>query len=79
MGGMQDGTKQIADRVRGVAAQNRATQERIASILGMSRKAVSARMNGSVPYTGVELLTLSIAFGTDIAVFFPPVANRAAA
>lgn len=68
---MTDETKQIADMVRGVAAEKRATQERIAGILDLRRGAVSQRFSGKVPFTGPELLTLAIAMNVPITRFFP--------
>lgn len=68
---MQDESVDIANKVRGVAAEKRVSQERIASILGISLGSVSARMNGKVPFSSVELLRLSRAFDVEVGVFFP--------
>lgn len=71
---MLDEDEQIADRVRGLAAERRATQDAIASILRISRKSVSARMTGSIPFAGAELLLLSRAWGVPISRFYPEAA-----
>lgn len=68
---MQDESVDIANKVRGVAAEKRVSQERIASILGISLGSVNARMNGKVPFSSVELLRLSRAFDVEVGVFFP--------
>jgi transcriptional regulator with XRE-family HTH domain len=69
---MHDEMAMIADRVRGVLAEKRKKQDALASVLGMSRQSANARLNGRVPFTGAELLRLSIAFGVPISRFFPP-------
>jgi hypothetical protein len=47
---MQDDITAIANRVRGVAAEHRASQGAIAATLGLSLGSVNARMNGKVPF-----------------------------
>lgn len=74
---MQETTNAIANRVRGVAAEKRATQQRIAEILGIARGSVNTRMNGTVPFTGAELLMLASAFDVEIQRFFPTVVPKA--
>jgi transcriptional regulator with XRE-family HTH domain len=64
-------TERIASRVRGLAAENRFTQQRIANVLGMSRTSVTERFSGRVPFTAPELFTLANEFNTDISRFFP--------
>ena len=68
---MTETTKQIADKARGVAAEKRFTQARIAATLGISRTSVAERYSGRVPFTAPELFTLATAFDVDIARFFP--------
>lgn len=68
---MTDTKERIAAKVRGVAAEHRFTQQRIADTFGISRAAVVERINGRVPFTGVELLTLASAMNEPITRFFP--------
>ena len=72
---MPDAMTNIADRVRGIAVEKRFTHDRIASLLRLSRTSVSARMNGSIPWTGAELLILAAAFRISPARFFPDLAQ----
>jgi transcriptional regulator with XRE-family HTH domain len=76
---MQDDITAIANRVRGVAAEHRASQGAIAATLGLSLGSVNARMNGKVPFTGAELLKLSRTFGVDASLLFPPTSGALAA
>lgn len=78
MDDMQETTSTIANRVRGVAAEKRFTQDRVASTLGIARSSVSARYNGSVAFTGTELFTLAAAMGVRVERFFPDAGERAA-
>lgn len=68
---MKDEAHEIADKARGIAAEKRLTHDRIANALGLSRGAVSARMNGNISFTGAELLRLSRLVSVDIDKFFP--------
>jgi hypothetical protein len=68
---MTDTQTRIADRVRGVAAECRFTQTRIATTLQMSRTSVVERMNARVAWTAPELFVLSEAMGQPISRFFP--------
>ena len=68
---MENETQQISDKVRGVAAEKRFSQQRIATALSVSRTTVADRFAGRTPYTGPELLTLSREFGVPITRFFP--------
>lgn len=79
MASMKATQTQIADKVRGVAAENRVTQQRMADTLAMSRASVVERINGRVPFTGVELLTLAQAMNVPVTRFFPEVSDRSAA
>ena len=69
--GMSTTTERIADKVRGLAAENRFTQQRIAVALNMSRTSVTERFSGRVAFTAPELFTLAHEFDVDIARFFP--------
>ncbi len=64
----------VADRVRGIAAQNRTTQQQIAAVLNLSEMAVSRRVNGVTPFTPEELILLSRHFGVPAGYFFGEVA-----
>lgn len=71
MASMPDEMTEIADMVRGVAAEKRKDQEAIASILDLSRQSVNLRLNGRVPFTAVELFRLSRALRVNVSRFFP--------
>ena len=73
---MQNTTSQIADRVRGIAAEKRYTQKRIADTLGIARSSTVERLNGRVPFTAAEILTLSVATGVPVSRFFPEPASE---
>lgn len=67
----------IPDKVRGVAAEKRYSQQRIAATLGLSRTSVVERFNGRVPFTADELLTLSLHLNVPISRFYPTPAEVA--
>lgn len=75
---MPETTTEIANRVRGVAAEKRFTQQRIASVLNLARSSVSLRITGAVPFTGTELLMLAHAMNVPVTRFFPEAPERAA-
>lgn len=64
----------VANKVRGIAAERRLTQADMAQTLNCSRMAISRRMNGTVPFTAVDLIKLSQAFKTPVGAFFGEVA-----
>lgn len=68
---MPETTTEIANRVRGVAAEKRFTQQRIASELKLARSSVSLRISGAVPFTGTELATLAMVMDVPVSRFFP--------
>lgn len=68
---MTDTTTAIADKVRGVAAEKRFTQGRMAESLGLSRTSIVERMNGRVAFTGAEILTLAQIMNVPVTRFFP--------
>ncbi|GAB6857307.1 MULTISPECIES: helix-turn-helix domain-containing protein [unclassified Microbacterium] len=68
---MASTTAQIASKVRGVAAENRYTQQRIAETIGVSRAAVVERINGRVAFTAPEILALAQAMDVPVSRFFP--------
>lgn len=68
---MTNATNEIADRVRGIATEKRYTHDRIAALLRRSRTSISQRMNGTIPWTGAELLILAAAWRIDPKRFFP--------
>lgn len=71
MSRMEDATARIANRVRGVTAELRVSQEAVAAVLGLSRQAVNARFNGKVPFQATELLLLASHFDVPVSRFFP--------
>lgn len=73
---MQDAQTQIADKVRGIAAEKRLDQEAIAGILRLSRQSVNLRFNGRVPFTATEIYTLAAELNVEITRFFPAVPVR---
>lgn len=78
LNGMTSTATGIPDKVRGVAAEKRYSQERIARTLGISRTSVVERFNGRVPFTAEELLTLATHLNVPIARFYPTPAEIAA-
>lgn len=68
---MTDAITGIADRVRGVLAEKRVTQSRVAATLGLSRTSIGDRMSGRVPFTAAEVFTLSTALRVPVIRFFP--------
>ena len=68
---MQTITLEIANRVRGVAAEKRYTQKRIADTLGIARSSVVTRYNGSTPFTSTELAVLANDMHVNVARFYP--------
>lgn len=67
---MTDEMQSIADRVRGVAAQKRFSQEQVASILGLSRQAVSNRYTAKVAFQAWEIGRLSQRFDVPVGDFY---------
>lgn len=65
---------EVADRVRGFATQKRVTQAALATSLGISRMAMVRRLNGTVPFSDRELLTISRTLGVPVGAFFGEVA-----
>lgn len=79
LNGMTPTSTGIPDKVRGVAAEKRYSQQRIASVLGLSRTSIVERLNGRVPFTAEELLTLSVEMSVPVSRFYPSLAELAAA
>lgn len=71
-------TTEIANKVRGVAAEKRFTQGRISETLGISRTSVVERINGRIAFSGAELFELAVAMRVPVARFFPEPTERAA-
>lgn len=76
---MANTTERIANRVRGLAAEHRFTQSRIAGVLGLSRTSVVERFNGRVPFTATELFDLAVAMQVPVGRFFPEVDSQGVA
>ena len=70
---MTDSVKVISDKVRGVAAEKRFTQQRVADTLNISRTSVGERYNGRVAFTAPEILALAQAMNVPVSRFFPEV------
>ena len=68
---MPNDQKRIADRVRGIAAEHRLTQQAIADVLTISRTSVNERYKGRVPFTATELLVLARQTGEPVSRFYP--------
>lgn len=68
---MTDSTAQIADKVRGVMAEKRASQQDVADLLGLSRQAVNSRLRYRAPWLAGELYRLSAAWNVPVTRFFP--------
>lgn len=68
---MTSSTQRIAAKVRGVAAERRLTQQGIADALRLSRTSVVERINGRVPFTATEILTLALEMRVPVSRFFP--------
>jgi len=63
--------ERIASKVRGVAAEHRFTQQRIADTLEISRTSVTERYQARVPWTAPEIFALAEALHEPVARFFP--------
>ena len=74
---MSDTKVRIADKVRGVAAEHRFTQQEVAEILGVSRAAVVDRYNGRVAFTAPDIFALAVATQQPITRFYPELEFRA--
>lgn len=72
---MTSTTQRIAAKVRGVAAERRLTQQGIADALQLSRTSVVERINGRVPFTAPEILTLAQKMSVPVTRFFPEPAD----
>lgn len=66
---------EIANHVRGVAAEKRFTQQHIASELKIARSSVNQRFTGAVPFTAPELFILARAMNVPVTRFFPEPAH----
>lgn len=64
----------VAPKVRGIAAEKGISQDGIAKIIGISRTAVSKRLNGKGDFTATELKRLAEAFDVKVGAFFGEVA-----
>lgn len=68
----------IAAEVRAEAARQRARQEKLADILGLTQQAVSLKMNGERAFTADEIAALADFFGVPATQFFPETARAGA-
>jgi transcriptional regulator with XRE-family HTH domain len=60
----------VAIKVRGIAAENRVSQQTIADALGVSRVLISNRLTAKTTFTADELIALSKFFSVPVATFF---------
>lgn len=73
--------EEVADRVRGVAAEKRLSRAEIAERLSVTPMSLSRRFNGQTPLTAAELSSLSHILSVPVSRFFgetdslPPVAQ----
>lgn len=58
--------RRVAQNVRAEASRRSMTQERLATVLGMSQQAISDRLRGRTPLTLDELDVLAAAFGMTV-------------
>lgn len=63
-------TLPLHDRIRGLAAERRFTQDGIADILGLTRPAVRRRYKGETDYTASDLQKLAVAFDLPVGALF---------
>jgi len=63
-------TLPLHDRIRGLAAERRFTQDAIAEILGLTRPAVRRRYKGETEYSASELQKLAVAFDVPVGALF---------
>ncbi len=64
----------VADKIRGISVEKRARQADLAAALNLSRMAIVRRLNGTVPFTDRELITLSRYLNCPVGAFFGEVA-----
>lgn len=64
----------VAAKVRGAAAERRASNAAIADALSMSSMAISRRMRGETPFSPEELSRLSVLLNKPVGAFFGEVA-----
>lgn len=62
--------EEVADRVRGVAAERRLSRTQIAETLQVTPMSLSRRLNGKTPLTAAELSTLSDLLEVPVGRFF---------
>lgn len=61
---------EVADRVRGVAAERRLSRGQIAATLQVTPMSLSRRLNGQTPLTAAELSALSDLLDVPVGRFF---------
>ena len=76
---MSDTKIQIADRVRGLMAEKRSSQQAIADVLGLSRSAVSARFTYRAPWLAHEVVDLARHWQVPVTRLVPEPADLMAA
>lgn len=63
-------TLSLPDRIRGLAAERRLTQESLATILGLTRPAIGRRFRGQTEFSASEIEKLADAFQIPIGSIF---------
>lgn len=71
-------TDRVAAEVRAEMARQRASQRKVAGILGISQPQVSARLRGEIAFNTTELEKLALAFRVPASKFVPDVPVSAA-
>lgn len=74
---MMDSADRIGAKVRGARVEAGLTQDDLASILDLERKAVGARESGRIPFSGAELLRLATVLHRPVSDFFPAPGHEA--
>ena len=65
----------VANKVRGVAAEKRVTQAELAFALSMTEMAMSRRMKGQTPFSPEELSRMADVLSTPVSTFFGEYTN----
>ena len=60
----------VANKVRGIAAELRVPRSKMALVLGLSEMAISRRLNGVTAFSAEELIKLAHAMNIQVGAFF---------
>jgi len=64
-------TKRVAAEVRAEMARQQISQEKLASLTGLSQSRISRRLVGDRPFDVTELAAIAIALGVPVMQFMP--------